>query len=179
MTGKMIFWLAMLVALPTALLARDLHAIAKRERARRERLRIVVGQPVKKYDNRDLDRIHGQDRSPTGISASGMRDETHSAKRRREEEAERREREQFWRQERRRHDERQLRLSAKIERLEWRLNRRREQLRHASERLSGRDDPTILIIQSSLAALRAEHRKREEGFLERGRRAGALPGWLR
>ena len=30
MTGKMIFWLAMLVALPTALLARDLHAIAKR-----------------------------------------------------------------------------------------------------------------------------------------------------
>lgn len=181
MTGKLALWIALMIALPTALLARDLHAVAKRERARRQRLRLISNDPVRRYDDHDLRRVHdSRDELRIISSASGENGpKSATTRRQRKDEAHRRKQEEFWRHQRQRHDQDQLRLTTKIRRLEWRLKRRREELRQASQRLSGRDDPALRVIESSLEALRSEFRKREEAFLERGRRGGALPGWLR
>ena len=179
MTGKVLFCLAVLIVIPTALVARDLHALAKRERARRERLRVSAVAKAPSYDNQDLARIHAEAVRSGSTQPSSTEKTAMSRRQWVEEAAQRREREQFWRAERRKHNQQQRQLAAKIARLEWRAERRREQLRRSSQRLSASDDPTLSVIQSSLDALRAEQRKQEENFLERGRRDGALPGWLR
>jgi hypothetical protein len=60
--------------------------------------------------------------------------------------------------------------------LEWRLADRRARIR-PGERL--RDEPALRALEETLETLRKERRELVNRFQERGRRARALPGWLR
>lgn len=177
---KLILIAALLCLLPVAVLARDLVEAARTESRRRREVagRSRIEVPI--YTNADLERFrHGSQAtgSPRGAGfhqaeqkrrprrSAAVRDSQSLTKAR-----------AFWQKERRRHERDLSRLDAQIRRLEWRLAERIAKKKNG-ERLAR--DPTLELIEESLEALGEERRRLEQEFLERGRKAGALPGWLR
>lgn len=167
-------WTLIFLLLPTAIFAWDLHALAKRERSRRAQLR-ARGRQATSFTDEDLNRRHTTARQTYRTDVSAPRSNRRIEKERKE----RVEAERHWRREREKHLRGQQQLSAKIRRLEWRYQERLNRLNPEPHRRRLRDDPTLSVLESSLNALREDYRRQEQAFLERGRRAGALPGWLR
>lgn len=163
---KLIVFVVCLGLLSAALLARDLHSVARKERARRDAIRSTE-RSSRPLTNEDLEAY-----SKPGASSKPARERTLSLSPRRDLAKE----ESFWRGEKLRHDRELARLDASIRKLEWRLRDHR-----LKRRLKGglRDDPTTALIEESLESLREERRKIELQFRERARKAGAFPGWLR
>ena len=166
-----IFLLVLIVCLlSTLLIARDLSQLAKAERERR---RAAVAarnhSPIRRFTNQDLKPYHRTHRSSApretlrpSRSSSSDRD---LAKER-----------AYWQKEKEKHRRELARLNARIRKTKWRLAERRAR-RKPGERL--REDPTESALEETLKAMEEEKRKLIEEFLERGRRARALPGWLR
>ena len=161
-------WLPLMDAL-APLLARDLTEAAKKERSRRQALSTVRrGRSVRVFTNSDLERYQRADVSP-GPPLSGKR---RPVKPLRDLAKERK----HWQKEKEKHQRERARLDARIRRLEWRLADRRARKR-PGERL--REDPAEKALEESLKSMRAERKRFIEEFRERGRKAGAFPGWLR
>lgn len=166
---KVFLFIVIMCLFSAALLARDLAETARKERARR--LTSLVsrrGKPARVYTNTDLERFQQTTPSPDGRLPSKSK----SAKHQRDYEKER----QHWRKEKEEHQRETARLDARIRRLEWRLAERRARKR-PGERL--REDPAEKALEESLKSMQAERTRFIEEFLERGRKAGAFPGWLR
>lgn len=155
--------LVVALALLTAVAARDLSSVARKERTRRQ---AIDAARVRTFTNADLDAYPER-----GASASAARRSPMPGRGRdlAKEEA-------FWRREALRHARELARLDAGIRRLEWRL-RDREAKRKSNGR--GRDDPSVAMIEESLGSLREEREAMVMDFRERARKAGAFPGWLR
>lgn len=162
-------WMILILALslvPVWLVARDLHSIAKKERARRNAVVSRYGES-RRFTNRDLARFADPPQPESAIRPfrPRRRQERDLAKER-----------AFWQKERGRHERELARVDARIRRLQWRI-RERESRRKPGERL-GRD-PAGEVLEANLESLREERRRVEQEFRERARKAGAFPGWLR
>ncbi len=155
--------------LSVLVIAHDLATAARKERARRVTVTMTrQGKTIPTYTNSELGRYHRElsetlplpvRRKSPRISPRDMAKE-----------------EAFWRKEYQKHQKELARLEARIRRLEWRLADRRARIR-PGERLQ--DEPAIGALEETLEAMHEERRKLIESFQERGRKAGALPGWLR
>ncbi len=152
------------------LLARDLAETAKKERIRRQADRVDRhGKPARVYTNADLERVH-QDVPASEVRFGGRKSKPAKSQRDYEKE------QQHWRKEKEKHQREVARLDARIRRLEWRLADRQARKR-PGERL--REDPAETALEESLKSIRAERSRFIQEFRERGRKAGAFPGWLR
>jgi hypothetical protein len=164
---KTVFCLALLCLLPLVIGATPLGELARRERARRAEL-TRQGKKARTYSDADLEpRAPSTTLAPSRSPAGESREE-------REREAKR----LHWRREREKLDRELARLDANIRRLEWRLEAAR------ARRADRKGDPKARdlqeeVLRESLKALYAEREREINRFLERGRREGALPGWLR
>ena len=165
---KLFIVLILLCLLSAAVVARDLSVVAKKERERRQAAEESRGsKKVLSFTNEDLKRYRQTDavttihrrRSPKTLPQRDFAKER-----------------AFWAKEKVRHENELARLNARIRRLEWRLAERKAR-RRPGERL--REDPGEKVLEQTLEALRQERKKLIEDFRERGRRARALPGWLR
>jgi hypothetical protein len=166
-----IFLLIVLICLLSAalLFARDLTDVAKREKARRHAVVAVrQGKPARAFSDCDLERYR-KNRPPPPPPVRSKPRPTRPSRDLSKERA-------FWQKEKVKHQRELARVDARIRRLEWRLAERRSRKR-PGERL--RDDPTETALEQSLKSMRDERRRLVEEFLERGRKAGAFPGWLR
>jgi hypothetical protein len=151
------------------LVARDLNETAKKERLRRQASSVSrKGRAVRIYTNTDLERFH----EPAPSLSAQLTSKSSPPRSQRDYEKER----QHWAKEKEKHQQEVARLDARIRRLEWRLADRRAR-RRPGERL--REDPAEKALEESLKSMRAERKRFIEEFLERGRKAGAFPGWLR
>ncbi|HSF19176.1 MAG TPA: hypothetical protein VLK65_26855 [Vicinamibacteria bacterium] len=152
-----------------ALLARDLTSVARREKQRRA----ANGRVVLSFDNGDLERYRdGGGDARVDVPSRRLMP---SFGKRKDRDLEKEQ--QYWRREALRHERELARLDASIRRLEWRVNSWRRRRPRPGERIF--DDPTSNMLEESLKALREQRRRTEERFLERARKAGAFPGWLR
>ena len=166
---KVFVFIVLMCLFSALLLARDLSDAAKKERSRRlASLLVRGGKKAPIYTNRDLE-AYKRSESPQSPSP---RRESRPAPAMRDLDKERR----YWQKEKEKHLRDIARLDARIRRLEWRLADRRARKR-PGERL--RDDPAEKALEESLKSMVAEKRRVIEQFLERGRKAGAFPGWLR
>jgi hypothetical protein len=155
--------------LSVLVIAHDLATAARKERARRDAITTNRhGKSTPTYTNRELALYHRElsetsplptRRKPRRIPPRDMAKE-----------------EAYWRKEFLKHQKDLARLDARIRRLEWRLADRRGRVR-PGERL--RDEPAIRALEETLEAMHKERRELINHFQERGRKAGALPGWLR
>ena len=166
-----IFLFVLFICLLSALLiARDLSQLAKAERERR---RAVVAarhhSPARTFTDQDLKSYHRTHRSSAPREAPRS---SRAASSQRDVSKER----AYWQKEKEKHQRELARLDARIRRTEWRLAERRAR-RKPGERL--REDAAEKALEETLKAMEEERRKLIAGFLERSRRAGALPGWLR
>lgn len=162
----------LILLIPALLWARDLGEIARRERERRQLL--ASGRrssTARLYTNEDLEAYGQEPAFETSVATQSRGVKRAPAVRARDLEKER----VYWRRETEKHRKELARLDARIRKLEWRLEERR------ARRKIGRleHDPMEEALQESIASLRDERRRRVEEFFDRGRRAGALPGWLR
>jgi hypothetical protein len=164
-------FLLVVTFLSATVYAKDLNALAKRERARRAALSDSErGGALKAYDDEDLERYRREREPPKVKVRPRVRavldlDGRDLAKKR-----------AHWRREAEKHRRELDRLDAGIRKLEWRLSERLSR-RRAGERL--KEDPAIAMLEDSLESLRAQRHRIDEEFRERARKAGALPGWLR
>jgi hypothetical protein len=156
--------------LSALLIARDLGQAAKAERERRRSLVAGPGHsPTRIYTNRDLKTYHrSQSNSlpqqiPRSLRFTASERDIHEER-------------VYWHREREKHKRELARLDARIRRTKWRLAERKAR-RRPGERL--REDPAEKALEETLEGMEKERRKLISDFLERGRRAGALPGWLR
>jgi hypothetical protein len=167
---KIFVFVLIMCLLSVLLIARDLSRVAKAERERR---RAVVSarnpSSTRTFTNQDLtkyQRSHIGSPPPKTLrpprSTPSLQD---IAKKR-----------AYWRKEKEKHRRELARLDARIRRTKWRLAERKAR-RKPGERL--RYDPAESALEETLMAMEDERRKLISEFLERGRRAGALPGWLR
>lgn len=153
--------------------AKDLTALARRERARREALtRSHSGANLGAFDDDDLEKyrrrrepVKEKARERVAPMGSGPAKARDLAKER-----------AYWGRELVKHERELARIDASIRRLELRL-REREAKRRSGERLSR--DPASRLLEDSLQSLREERRRIEDRFRERARKAGAFPGWIR
>ena len=160
-----VFFLCLTVA-SAAVYAMDLPSLARRERARRS---AHAGKPARSFSDDDLERYRrgrAPDSVPTTPTAApppvAARDLTRERV--------------SWRKEAQQHQREVAKIEAKLRRLEWRLNEKRSR-RRSREWLT--EDPAIGLLEDSIRALSEERRRLEEGFRERARKEGALPGWVR
>lgn len=171
---KTVLFVALLCLLPLLLSASPLGELARKERARRAEAAIArQGRKVRTYGDADLEALAGG--HPAAPPSSSPARSPSGDKRDRE--AER----LHWQKERDKLDRELARLDASIRRVEWRLEAHRARRRDRDRKgwdLNERDLQEE-ILRESLEALRAERGREIERFLERGRREGALPGWLR
>jgi len=171
---KTVLFVALLCLLPLLLAASPLGELARKERARRALAALArQGKNVRTYSDVDLQaRAGGQSATvPVSSPAPSRTGE------KRDRDAER----LHWRKERDKLERELARLDAGIRRLESRLEAARARRRDRAEKnwdVRARDLQEEMI-GDSLAALRAEREREVDRFLERGRREGALPGWLR
>jgi hypothetical protein len=166
-----IFLFALFMCLLSALLiARDLSRAAKVEKERRQAVVAARGHPsTHVFTNQDLQKYHRPrvsspsygTRHPSPLISS----QQDMAKKR-----------AYWRKEKEKHQRDLARLDARIRRTKWRLAERKAR-RKPGDRL--RDDPAESALEETLKAMEEERRKLIAEFLERGRKGGALPGWLR
>ena len=160
-----VFFLCLTVA-SAAVYAMDLPSLARRERARRS---AHAGKPARSFSDDDLERYRrgrAPDSVPTTPTAApppvAARDLTRERV--------------SWRKEAQQHQREVAKIEAKLRRLEWRLNEKRSR-RRSREWLT--EDAAIGLLEDSIRALSEERRRLEEGFRERARKEGALPGWVR
>jgi len=160
-----VFFLCLTVA-SAAVYALDLPSLARRERARRS---AHAGKPARSFSDDDLERYRrgrAPDSVPTTPTAApppvAARDLTRERV--------------SWRKEAQQHQREVAKIEAKLRRLEWRLNEKRSR-RRSREWLT--EDAAIGLLEDSIRALSEERRRLEEGFRERARKEGALPGWVR
>jgi hypothetical protein len=166
---KLFIFIALLCLLSAAVVARDLTEAAKKERARRQAVQESRGgEKVRSFTNSDLKRYRRSGPDPISLHTSNAR-KTRPERNWIKERA-------FWEKEKEKHQNNLARLDARIRRLEWRLAERKAR-RRPGERL--REDPAEKVLEQTLEALHEERKRIVEEFRERGRRAGALPGWLR
>lgn len=166
---KVFVFIVLMCLFSALLLARDLTEAAKKERSRRlAAIAVRGGKQVRVYTNQDLD-SYQRARSP---SSPPLHSKRRPAPPMRDLNKERK----YWQKEKEKHQRDIARLDARIRRLERRLADRRARKR-PGERL--REDPAEKALEESLKSMTAEKRRVIEGFLERGRKAGAFPGWLR
>ena len=160
-----VFFLCLTVA-SAAVYAMDLPSLARRERARRS---AHAGKPARSFSDDDLERYRrgrAPDSVPTTPTAApppvAARDLTRERV--------------SWRKEAQQHQREVAKIEANLRRLEWRLNEKRSR-RRSREWLT--EDAAIGLLEDSIRALSEERRRLEEGFRERARKEGALPGWVR
>ncbi len=166
---KVFIFIVLMCLFSALLLARDLTEVAKKERSRRlASMAVRGGKPVRVYTNSDLERYQSAD-SPPSRPLPGKRRQAPPARDLNKER-------KYWQKEKEKHQRDIARLDARIRRLEWRLADRRARKR-PGERL--REDPAEKALEESLKSMKAERNRVIEQFLERGRKAGAFPGWLR
>lgn len=159
--------LIMCLAMVSAVVwARDLSSAARKERARRQAIH-ARGESAETFTNADLETYPGEDAPPSRRQRSSAYESS---------ERDLAKEESFWRGETVRHNRELARIDANIRRLEWRLRERRVKMK-SKGRL--RDDPSLSLIEESLESLREERERVKIEFLERARKAGAFPGWLR
>jgi hypothetical protein len=167
---KIFLFILFMCLLSALLIARDLNQVAKAERQRRQAVIAARnGGKTPTFTNRDLKGYHQNSEHAvrrktrrSSVSASSQRDLS---------------REQaYWQKEKEKHRRELARLDARIRRLEWRLAERK-----ARKKLGGllREDPAERALEETLESMEEEKRRLISEFLERGRKAGALPGWLR
>jgi hypothetical protein len=166
---KIVILVVCLSALSAALLAKDLRALARKERARREAV-AASGRGGPSFDDADLARYRAAGGEEERSAVSSV------PRPHREDERDLQQERRYWRGELERHRRELERIDAGIRRLELRLAERRGR-RRSGERLSR--DPSERLLEDTLESLRAERRRVEEAFRERARKAGAFPGWLR
>lgn len=166
---KLFIFLALLCLLSAAVVARDLTEAARKERERRQAVHESRGgEKARSFTNADLKRFQRSEPRTSSLHTSNTRKtrpERNWAKER-----------AFWKKEKEKHQNNLARLDARIRRLEWRLAERKAR-RRPGERL--REDPAEKVLEQTLEALHEERKRLIEEFRERGRRARALPGWLR
>jgi hypothetical protein len=133
------------------------------------------------YTNEDLERVH-RFRDQTGVHsvpAEVPEDETTSAP---AETPRRGKGEDYWRREAARVRDRVLGLEGQAAELRARIaDRAREQgrLPTGRRRASGTGSSSESTLRAKLEALERRMRRAEDDLLDRARRDGALPGWLR
>ncbi len=152
--------------------AKDLTAIARRERARRDELHNGKNRArLRAFDDSDLERYRRRRKAPPDNAPVAITTALRPTRERdlAKEKA-------FWGRELVKHERELARIDASIRRLELRL-REREAKRRPGERLSR--DPASRLLKDSLESLREERRRVEDRFRERARKAGAFPGWIR
>ena len=166
---KIIFFLALICFLSAVLVAHDLTGTARKERARRQTVQESrSAKKVRSFTNQDLGRYHRPEAHHIPVhppKARKVGPQRNLAKER-----------AYWVKEAEKHRRELARVDARIRRLEWRLAERQAR-RRPGERL--RDDPAEKVLEQTLEAMNEEKKRIIEEFRERGRRAGALPGWLR
>jgi hypothetical protein len=158
-----VFFLSVLV------IAHDLATAARKERARRSAITMNRhNNKIPTYTNRELAHYH-REQTETGPHPVRKKPRRIPPRDLAKEEA-------YWRKEYLKHQKDLARLDARIRRLEWRLAERRSRIR-PGERLQ--DEPAVRALEETLEAMHKERRELIDRFQERGRKAGALPGWLR
>jgi len=163
---KLVVFLLCLTVASAAVYALDLPSLARRERARRSS---HAGKPARSFGDEDLERYRRgrAPESPPAVlpaprSLDPPKDLTWEKT--------------YWRKEARQHEREVAKIEASVRRLEWRLNEKRTRKR---SRDWVTEDPAIGLLEDSIRALREERQRLEEGFRERARKEGALPGWIR
>jgi hypothetical protein len=144
--------------------------------------------PARVYTNEDLDRVHPAS-GETGVrSVPAAVPVERRARPAGDEDRPRSRGEAYWREEARRVRERVAELAAKAEELRAQIAADEDEQRHLARpsrsgraarsraSLSGGADPAA---SARLASLLLRMRALEDDLLERARRDGALPGWLR
>jgi len=146
--------------------------------------------PVRVYTNEDLDRVRPfrdevGGRSVPAVTAEESRKEARAG-RREAASARRTHDEAWWREEARKVRERVEAIRAQADELRARLAAAEEERRHVtyssrggSRDRTGRSEATGAAGTARLAGLERRARSIEDELLERARREGALPGWLR
>jgi hypothetical protein len=163
-----IFLFVLFMCLVSAfLIARDLSQLSRAEKARRQAVAATRKHDISRtFTNRDLKRYH------RGPAPRLVQRSSRPGKPQRDLAKER----AYWQKEKEKHRRELARLDARIRRLEWRLAERRAR-RKPGERLH--EDPAEEALEGTLKSMEDERRKLIAEFLERGRKGGALPGWLR
>ena len=155
--------------LSVLVIARDLATAARKERARRGAVTMTrQGKTTPAYTNSELAPYH-RELSETISTPTRRKSPRIPPRDMAKEQA-------YWRKEYQKHEKELARLDARIRRLEWRLADRRARIR-PGERLQS--EPAIRALEETLEAMHKERRDLIDRFQERGRKAGALPGWLR
>jgi len=132
------------------------------------------------YTNEDLERV-APFSDQTGVASvpavSPADDKPRTAKRRPKGTANRPKREEaYWRREAARHRKRQETLIDKADRVRQQIAEEEIRRRHS---LQMRDATILERLEERLASIEKQRIEEDDRFLERARRAGALPGWLR
>jgi hypothetical protein len=143
----------------------SLAEAARKERARRAAL-AREGIVVRSFRQNDLP--EGQKESPASVPSPRSSKPSELPAQAGAKERDR------WRLEREKVDREVARLDAGIRRLESRLS-----LMRAKGRSRLRPEPAEEALVDSIENLKEERARIREAFLERGRKGGALPGWLR
>jgi hypothetical protein len=163
---KLVVFLLCLTAASAAVYALDLPSLARRERARRS---AHAGKPARSFGDDDLERYRrgrAPESPPVVLPAPRSLNPPKDLTREKA----------YWRKEAHQHEREVAKIEASVRRLEWRLNEKRTRRR---SRDWVTEDPAIGLLEDSIRALREERERLEEGFRERARKEGALPGWIR
>lgn len=165
---KLIFLILCVGLFSAAVFGKDLSAIARKERERRQSIQKT--NPRKTFTNDDLDVFTARPEPPPSRTQRENRRSSSDERR------DLRKEESHWRDEKLRHDRELARVDANIRRLEWRL---RERQLKAKAQNRPQDDPAVTLVEESLEGLREQRQRLELEFRDRARKAGAFPGWLR
>lgn len=167
-------WPALVAAASLALLPALLRAEAKGERR----------PPARVYTNADLDRVHDRSHETGVVSVPAFTAADRRARIAADEDRPRSRGETYWREEARRVRERIAELADKAEDVKARIAAQAEEQRHFARSSRSRNGRSSLsgpdpAATARLRALELRMRALEDDLLERARRDGALPGWLR
>ncbi len=145
-----------------------LATLARAERARRLAIR-TAERPAQVYTNADL--VSHRSTSTSSPVSPGKKPRPRRASSR-DLVAE----ERHWRKEKIAHERDLARIDARISRLRTRLS---TSSLPGSRGLSPRDRAQRALLEEALDALLADRARLHSRFLERARKGGAFPGWLR
>jgi len=135
--------------------------------------------PVRVYTNEDLDRVHPF-RDQTGVHSVPAAPAAGPAPSPEPRQRPARRGESYWRREAARVRDRVLSLEAQAAELRARIAERAEEAgRLLTRRRRATSQGTDATLRARLAGIERRIREEEEDLLERARRDGALPGWLR
>jgi hypothetical protein len=132
------------------------------------------------YTNEDLDRVH-RFRDQTGVQSVPAEAAETAPARPAEGKASRERGEEYWRREASRVRDKVQALEVQAAGLRVQIAERAAEERHSltRRRPRGGGAGSEATLRAKLAALEQRMRRLEDELLDRARRAGALPGWLR